>query len=262
VELAALGVALCSPAASSVPLDPTSSSASAPASPAPAPATPGAAYQPVVVSGIPLPQFTAEIAAGTVADPALCAAAPIVSGYDYAGTPFTIDATTGGPTLVVLLAHWCPECAREIPVINAWRDSGGVPAELQVVGLSTGILPDRENFPPDAWLTRVGWVGPLVADDQQNTALNAYGGISFPTMVFVGSDGLVRWRITGEYTAEEIQARVDAAVPSSTVPAAAGTTQPPTTVAQAQTTIAPGEPTFTQPQTTVTLAQTTVAPTG
>ena len=49
------------------------------------------------------------------------------SGYDYDGNETTIDPATDGPTMVVLLAHWCPHCNAEIPVLNEWRDSGEIP---------------------------------------------------------------------------------------------------------------------------------------
>jgi len=41
----------------------------------------------------------------------------------------------------VFLAHWCPHCNREIPELNAWRDSGEVPADLQVVAVTTAVEP-------------------------------------------------------------------------------------------------------------------------
>jgi thiol-disulfide isomerase/thioredoxin len=182
-----------------------------------------------------------------------------VSGYDYTGNPITIDATTSGPTLVVVLAHWCPHCAREIPVLNAWHDSGDVPAGLQVVGLSTAIDANAQNYPPDQWLAAVNWRWRVLADDQQRAALTAFGGTSFPTMIFVGPDGLVRWRISGEYPVEEIQERVDAAMASSvpattsTSTAAATETAPPSvaaaTTATTATTAATTAIVATQPET-------------
>ncbi len=64
-------------------------------------------FKPVVVVGDPLPEFSEEIQQGSP-DTALCTPAPVVSGYDYAGNEITIDPATQGPTMVVLLAHWCP----------------------------------------------------------------------------------------------------------------------------------------------------------
>ena len=52
--------------------------------------------------------------------------------------------------MVVLLAHWCPHCNAEIPVLNEWRDSGEIPDGLNIVGVSTGASADAPNFPPDS----------------------------------------------------------------------------------------------------------------
>ena len=48
------------------------------------------------------------------------------------------------------------------------------------------------------------WQWPVLADDEAPDAespppaMGAYGGTSYPTMVFVDSDGLVRQRLSGE----------------------------------------------------------------
>ena len=70
-----------------------------------------------------------------------------MSGADYDGQPITIDAAADGPTMVVLLAHWCPHCNDEIPRLNEWRDSGDVPEGLDVVGVSTGGRPGERELP-------------------------------------------------------------------------------------------------------------------
>src|SRR5690606_6556929 len=88
--------------------------------------------KPVRVIGDPLPASGGPTAGDDV-DEALCRDAPIVEGYDYGGDVVTIDPASDGPTMVVLLAHWCPHCNNEIPVLNAWRDSGEMPEVLNVV---------------------------------------------------------------------------------------------------------------------------------
>ena len=88
-------------------------------------------FKPVAVEGEALPPFSPEVRSGEQPDTAWCRDAPIVAGYDYAGNRVTIDPATDGPTMVVLLAHWCPHCNAEIPVLNEWRDSGGDPRGLE-----------------------------------------------------------------------------------------------------------------------------------
>jgi hypothetical protein len=75
--------------------------------------------------------------------------APVVSGMDYTGDAVTIDAAEDGPTMVVLLAHWCPHCSTEISRLNEWRNAGQVPDDLNIVGIQLrgrllpGQLPTR-----------------------------------------------------------------------------------------------------------------------
>jgi thiol-disulfide isomerase/thioredoxin len=171
-------------------------------------------YKPVVTAGSPLPALTPG--ADPASDPAAgCLPAPIVRGYDYAGNQTTIDPAADGPTMVVLLAHWCPHCNAEIPRLNEWRDSGEVPAGLKIVGVSTGVSADAPNFPPDQWLVDKDWQWPVLADDASASAMNAYGGSSYPTMVLVDGNGVVFRRLSGEVPIEEIDRLVDELVGSS-----------------------------------------------
>ena len=161
-------------------------------------------YRPVSVDGDPLPEFSSEVRSGEVADPAVGQSVPVVSGVDYAGTATVIDPATDGPTMVVLLAHWCPHCNAEIPVLNDWRDSGQIPDALNIVGVSTGAASDAPNFPPGEWLDEKDWQWPVLADDRPPDdgspppAMGAYGGTSYPTLVFVDADGRVVERLSGE----------------------------------------------------------------
>lgn len=172
----------------------------------------GEVAQPVAVGGTDLPAFTRAMGEGSAADTALCTMAPVLSGYDYTGEQVTIDARRDGPTMVVLLAHWCPHCNAEIPVLNEWRDSGEVPDGLNIVGVSTAVSPDRPNYPPDQWLRDRDWQWPVIADDGAGTqtepppALAAYGGGPFPMMVLLDGDGLVRLRFSGETPLDRIAA--------------------------------------------------------
>jgi thiol-disulfide isomerase/thioredoxin len=178
-------------------------------------------FRPVTVTGDPLPDFTREIQAGDIDDPAVGQPVPVVAGTDYDGNEITIDPATDGPTMVVLLAHWCPHCNAEIPVLNEWRDSGGVPDGLNIVGVSTGASPDLPNYPPDEWLVDMDWQWPVLADDVPPSdgapppAMAAYGGTSYPTLVFVDSDGTVVERVSGELPIDELAPIVDDLVASS-----------------------------------------------
>jgi len=160
----------------------------------------------VVVDGAPLPQGEGS------SDPAIGDAAPALSGFDYAGQAVAIAPGTDGPMMVVFLAHWCPHCNAEVPVLLDWEASGDIPGDLQVVGVSTAVSAERPNFPPGQWLADKGWDWPVIADDVEQTAARAYGVTGYPFITFLDADGNVVARTSGEVPVETLQALADATV--------------------------------------------------
>lgn len=160
----------------------------------------------VEVAGAPLPQGEGA------SDPAIGTAAPALTGTDYSGAPVAITPGADGPMMVVFLAHWCPHCNNEIPVLQEWEAEGGIPEGLQIVGVSTAVAADRPNYPPGEWLVEKGWEWPVLADDGELTAANAYGLTAFPFLTFIDADGNVTARASGELPITELQALADATV--------------------------------------------------
>jgi cytochrome c biogenesis protein CcmG/thiol:disulfide interchange protein DsbE len=145
-------------------------------------------------------------------DPAIGTPAPTLRGADYQGNEVTIAPGTDGPMMVVFLAHWCPHCNAEIPVLLEWQESGEIPDGLQIYGVSTAVNPDEPNYPPDQWLQEKGWAWPVLADDDRLTAANAYGVTGFPYFVIVDADGNVVVRNSGEIPLEDLDAMVEEAI--------------------------------------------------
>jgi thiol-disulfide isomerase/thioredoxin len=150
------------------------------------------ANQPVVVTGQQLPALT-----DPAADPAVGQPIPELSGSGPDGQPLTLGPGDG-PMAIVVLAHWCPHCQAELPVLVDYIAQGSVPAGVAIVGLSTAIDQVRPNYPPSAWFEREGWIQPTLTDDANSTALSALGLSNFPGFVFVAADGTVAHRLTGE----------------------------------------------------------------
>lgn len=145
--------------------------------------------------------FTADAAAGT--------AAPVLVGLNYDGETVRIDATVSGPTMVVFLAHWCPHCNAEIPVLNQLRDDNRIPDEVNVVAVSTAIRPGQPNFPPDEWLDDTNWTFPVIADGvdmelQTFIGADAFGVTGFPFTTLIDADGNVAARWSGGRNPNEI----------------------------------------------------------
>jgi cytochrome c biogenesis protein CcmG, thiol:disulfide interchange protein DsbE len=162
--------------------------------------------QPVTIGGAALP-----LPPETGADQAIGMTAPTLSGFHFDGSPIDI-APDGRAKMVVFLAHWCPHCNREIPVLQSWAAAGGVPADLDIIGVSTAASTQRDNYPPSAWIADKAWTWPVLADSANSDAAVAYGVGGFPTFVIVGADGKVKLRSSGELQAANLDALVKQAL--------------------------------------------------
>jgi thiol-disulfide isomerase/thioredoxin len=162
------------------------------------------AFGPVISEDDPLPAFTS-----TAGDAAEGLAAPVVEGVSPEGDPVTIGGA-GEPTLVAFLAHWCPHCQRELPILVDLQSAGDLDG-IRTVAVLTGTDPNRPNFPPVAWLEREGWAGDVLLDDDAQTAGVTYGLSSYPFLVLLDADGNVVARTAGEVPAADIVALADLA---------------------------------------------------
>jgi thiol-disulfide isomerase/thioredoxin len=117
----------------------------------------------------------------------------------------TITPGKDGPLMIVVMAHWCPHCNREIPLLLDWKKSGKVPAGLRVVGISTAARSGAPNYPPGQWLDDLGWDWPVIADDADQTAATAVGTTGYPFIMVVDATGKLIFRTSGELPIEDVQ---------------------------------------------------------
>jgi cytochrome c biogenesis protein CcmG/thiol:disulfide interchange protein DsbE len=145
-------------------------------------------------------------------DAAVDMASPVVVGATFDGTEVSIGGPTDGPTMLVFLAHWCAHCNDEIPEIVKLRDRGDLPDNLNIIGVSTAVYDDRDNFPPSSWIVGKDWTWPVLADTADSEAIQLYGGTGFPFTVMLNADGTVNARKGGSAPADEILEWINAAL--------------------------------------------------
>jgi cytochrome c biogenesis protein CcmG, thiol:disulfide interchange protein DsbE len=173
-------------------------------------ASAGPQTYPVTVTGTPLATYPEQ--PGDT-DAAIGQTAPTLTGQSlFDGTPLTITPGGGSPQMIVFVAHWCPHCQREVPVLVDWMNSAQKPADLKVTAVSTAYNTSPENSPASSWLTKEKWPTPVMADSDNNAAADAYGLRYFPYLVVLGPDGTVKGRTTGELTADQITQFVNGAL--------------------------------------------------
>lgn len=169
--------------------------------------------QPTNGSAVSAAEFQTVEATGEVllaledpdSDPARGKIAPVVTGFGFDGAPLTI-APTGKPMLLVFLAHWCPHCNAEIPRLIEWKESGAMPGDLEVIGVSTGARDDAPNWPPSQWVVDKAWPWPVMADSEDQGAALAFGVSGYPGLILLNGDGKVLARRSGEASIEDLKA--------------------------------------------------------
>jgi thiol-disulfide isomerase/thioredoxin len=164
-------------------------------------------FSDITVTGEALPAFDSVSSA---TDAAIGMPAPVVSGKGFAGTEITTDGA-GTPTLLVFLAHWCPHCQREVPLLVQWEKDGKTPTGVDVIAVATGTDPANPNFPPSEWLAREEFpaLWPVIADSADKKAANAFGLSGYPYFVLVDAQGNVFKRLSGEIPMDELTAIID-----------------------------------------------------
>lgn len=145
-------------------------------------------------------------------DKAVGMTAPVLTGKGFTGN--TIVTSPGAPTLLVFLAHWCPHCQREVPLLVQWQRDGLVPSGLDVIGIATSSDPASPNFPPSEWLAREEFpaLWPVMADSGEKTAATAMGVSGFPFFVLLDSNGKVALRISGEIEMQALTEQINKAL--------------------------------------------------
>lgn len=145
----------------------------------------------ISVVGDSLPQYAGE----NDDNVALGLAAPTFSAPDQNSEIFQLEKN-GNSKALLFLAHWCPHCQREVPVVQRFIDSNGVPPGIDVIAVATSIDRGRDNYPPQEWLERERWSETQIYDLDREIG-EAYGLNAFPYWVFLDKDLNVLARRTG-----------------------------------------------------------------
>ena len=108
-------------------------------------------------------------------------------------------ATATATSSVFFLAHWCPHCRAEVPrprLVAHRRVQAGQPRRVRGVHR---VNRSPINFPPSKWLAREGLTVPVMTDDRESTAAQAWGLPGYPYAVLLRPDGTVAARVAGEF---------------------------------------------------------------
>jgi hypothetical protein len=165
-----------------------------------------AGFGEVTVEGTNLPVIDQP----NLGDPIVGMEAPTVSGADWDGNQISIEPD-GRSKILVLLAHWCPHCQAEVPLIQDWVDGGGLPSDVDLYGITTLTNPLRPEFPPQEWLESEGWTSPTIMDSEDSQAALAYGLSGTPFYVVLDGENRNLGRFSGEIGVAGLEVLVEIA---------------------------------------------------
>jgi cytochrome c biogenesis protein CcmG/thiol:disulfide interchange protein DsbE len=145
----------------------------------------------VTVSGDPLPVFAGE----NDDNVSIGLPAPTFSAPNENSEIISLEKN-GNAKALIFLAHWCGFCQDEVPSVQEWVDTIGVPEGVEIIAIATSIDRARDNYPPQNWLEREGWSETQIYD-LDRTIGDAYGLTAFPYWVFLDNELNVKARRTG-----------------------------------------------------------------
>jgi len=90
-----------------------------------------------------------------------------------------------------------------VPLLVDYLKSHPLPKGVDLYTVATATSSAKPNYPPSAWLDKVGWKASTLADSDDGKAANAFGLPGFPYFVAVDGSGKVVGRTSGEITTAE-----------------------------------------------------------
>lgn len=133
------------------------------------------------------------------------------------GKTVTLSSYRGRPVVLTFFASWCHPCEEDMPVLEqAQRDAGN---RIAVIGVNyQDIDSDTRDF-----VNRLGVTFPaLIEDSAENPVAKKYDVHAMPDTLFIDADGVVRDRLYGTVTTDDLTKAVQALLHGTGAPGASG----------------------------------------
>ncbi len=120
------------------------------------------------------------------------------------GKRVTLSSYRGRPVVLTFFASWCHPCEQDMPVLErAQRDAGD---RIAVIGVNyQDIDSDTRDF-----VDRLGVTFPaLIEDSADNPVAKKYDVHAMPDTVFIDAHGVVRDRLYGPVSSDDLERAVE-----------------------------------------------------
>jgi thiol-disulfide isomerase/thioredoxin len=133
------------------------------------------------------------------------------------GKPVTLSSYRGRPVVLTFFASWCHPCEEDMPVLErAQREAGN---RIAVVGVN------YQDFESDTrkFVDQLGVTFPaLVEDSTDNPVAKRYDVHAMPDTVFIDADGVVRDRLYGTVTTDDLKKSLQSLLARTEAPGTTG----------------------------------------
>jgi cytochrome c biogenesis protein CcmG/thiol:disulfide interchange protein DsbE len=128
--------------------------------------------------------------------------APEIGIADLEGSPVTLDSLRGRTVLVNFWASWCPPCEKEMADLQSlYVEEAG--RGFTVLGVNEGEEPERAA----AFMKSKGITFPTVLDADM-AVTRRYEVFGLPNSFFIDPDGIVRARVVGPFSLDQMRAHL------------------------------------------------------
>lgn len=127
---------------------------------------------------------------GSRGGPEVGAPAPPIEVQTLAGTTFSLDAQKGRVVVLDFWATWCPPCLKSLPALERLHHRYADDPKVVIASVNTDAMPDRAEA-LQRWMHRREFSFPVLLETRAKVLSNAYRVQSIPTMVVVGTSGVV-----------------------------------------------------------------------
>lgn len=130
---------------------------------------------------------------------------PNITGEDmYTGRQVSTKDMQGKPTLVVVWAHWCPHCQKELPIIQQMSKDEAGDFNFLTVTTAAGQQPAQAQYATPATLMKTQGITMPTLRDDGTTIMQALDVQGFPTLLMVDADGKLVGRASGEMPKDQL----------------------------------------------------------
>jgi peroxiredoxin len=128
--------------------------------------------------------------------------APDFTLPDPVGRSYTLSGYKGKVVLLRFWADWCPNCKEEMPKIDeVYKNMKGKGFEV----LGVNVKQSEEAVSAFVSEYKISFPTPM---DKDATVARIYGVVGLPTTFIIDRDGVVKEKIMGDMTKEEVEGLV------------------------------------------------------